>query len=96
MSVEETSTYVLFYSGIELNTDVQKNLDNIEGTLSDYLKEITDGFDTEDLESITGEAIDLDTIELGEIEIDFGNNSNTLSLSLYLTISSILAVMILN
>jgi len=96
MSVEETSTYVLFYSGIELNTDVQKNLDNIEGTLSDYLKEITDGFDTEDLESITGEAIDLDTIELGEIEIDFGNNSNTLSLSLYLTISSILAVMMLN
>lgn len=96
MSVEETSTYVLFYSGIELNTDVQKNLDNIEGTLSDYLKEITDGFDTEDLESITGEAIDLDTIELGEIEIDFGNNSNTLSLSLYLTVSSILAVMMLN
>ncbi len=60
------------------------------------MKEIADGFGTEDLESVAGEAIDLDTIELGEIEIDFGNNSNTLSLSLYFTISSILAVMMLN
>jgi hypothetical protein len=58
--------------------------------------DITDGFATEDLESIAGEAIDLDTIELGDIEIDFGNNSNSLSLSLYLTISSVLAYMMLN
>jgi hypothetical protein len=60
------------------------------------LKDIADGFGTEDLEAVAGEAMDLDTIELGEVEIDFGNNSNTLSLSLYLTISSILAVMMLN
>lgn len=60
------------------------------------MKDIADGFGTEDLESIAGEAVELDTLELGDVEIDFGNNSNTLSLSLYFTISSILAVMMLN
>lgn len=50
MSVEETSTYVLFYSGIELSTDVQKNLDNFQGTITDYLGDIAGGFGTEDLE----------------------------------------------
>ena len=60
------------------------------------MKDVADGFGTEDLESIAGEAVELDTLELGDVEIDFGNNSSTLSLSLYLTISSILAVMMLN
>lgn len=60
------------------------------------MKDIADGFGTEDLESIAGEAVELDTLELGDVEIDFGNNSNVLSLSLYFTISSILAVMMLN
>ena len=60
------------------------------------MKDIADGFGTEDLESIAGEALDLDTIELGDVEIDFGNNSNVLSLSLYVTISSLLAIMMLN
>ena len=47
MSVEETSTYVLFYSGIELKTEVMKNIDNISTTIEEYLKDLASGFGTE-------------------------------------------------
>lgn len=50
MSVEETSTYVLFYSAIELQDDVMKNLDNISGSIMDYLKDLASGFGTEQLD----------------------------------------------
>ena len=33
MSVEETSTYVLFYSGIELQDEIMQNIDNISGSI---------------------------------------------------------------
>ena len=94
MSVEETSTYVLFYSSIELNTDVQQNLDNISGTIEDYLKDIAGDFGTEDIDLLSGDALNLDAIELGEVSIDFGDNAKALSLSLGLTISSIVMMML--
>lgn len=75
MSVEETSTYVLFYSSIELSTDVQQNLDNISGTIEDYLKDIASDFGTEDIDLLSGDALNLDAIELGEVSIDFGDNA---------------------
>ena len=92
MSVEETSTYVLFYSSIELSTDVQQNLDNISGTIEDYLKDIAGDFGTEDIDLLSGDALNLDAIELGEVSIDFGDNAKALGLSLA-TVSSIVMMM---
>lgn len=92
MSVEETSTYVLFYSSIELSTDVQQNLDNISGTIEDYLKDIASDFGTEDIDLLSGDALNLDAIELGEVSIDFGDNAKALGLSLA-TVSSIVIMM---
>lgn len=93
MSVEETSTYVLFYSSIELSTDVQQNLDNISGTIEDYLKDIAGDFGTEDIDLLSGDALNLDAIELGEVSIDFGDNAKALGLSLA-TVSSIVMMML--
>ena len=93
MSVEETSTYVLFYSSIELSTDVQQNLDNISGTIEDYLKDIAGDFGTEDIDLLSGDALNLDAIELGEVSIDFGDNANAFGLSLA-TVSSIVMMML--
>lgn len=92
MSVEETSTYVLFYSSIELSTDVQQNLDNISGTIEDYLKDIAGDFGTDDIDLLSGDALNLDAIELGEVSIDFGDNAKALGLSLA-TVSSIVMMM---
>ena len=92
MSVEETSTYVLFYSSIELSTDVQQNLDNISGTIEDYLKDIAGDFGTEDIDLLSGDALNLDAIELGEVSINFGDNAKALGLSLA-TVSSIVMMM---
>ena len=50
MSVEETSTYVLFYSAIELQDEIMKNIDNISGSIEDYLKDLASGFGTEQLD----------------------------------------------
>lgn len=93
MSVEETSTYVLFYSSIELSTDVQQNLDNISGTIEDYLKDIAGDFGTEDIDLLSGDALNLDAIELGEVSIDFGDNAKALGFSLA-TVSSIVMMML--
>ena len=93
MSVEETSTYVLFYSSIELSTDIQQNLDNISGTIEDYLKDIASDFGTEDIDGLSGDALNLDAIELGEVSIDFGDNAKALSLSLA-TVSSFVMMML--
>ena len=92
MSVEETSTYVLFYSGIELQSEIMKNIDGISGTIEEYLKDLAAGFGTEQIDQIAGETLELDTIELGDITIDLGNFAKSLSVSAGLAISSILAV----
>ena len=50
MSVEETSTYVLFYSGIELSSEIMQNIDSISGSIEDYLYDLASGFGTEQLD----------------------------------------------
>ena len=47
MSVEETSTYVVFYSGIELSSEIMQNIDSISGSIEDYLYDLASGFGTE-------------------------------------------------
>lgn len=47
MSVEETSTYVLFYTAIELKDEIMQNIDNISGSIEEYLKDLASGFGSE-------------------------------------------------
>ena len=92
MSVEETSTYVLFYSAIELQDEIMQNIDSISGSIEQYLKDLASGFGTEQLDQIAGETFNLDSIELGDITIDLGNSGTSLSLTAGLAISTLLAL----